>query len=253
MADNTHKGHRERLRERIKMGGFESLFPHEVLEYILFGCIKRGDTNNTAHQLIAAFGSLKGVFEGSVDELMAVSGIGESAAIYLKSYAFIAGLKNEPQKSLGERLASVGKIKKYLINFFLTKSKEEFHVLLLNAEGVLLSHISMLSPITNKVYVDMHEVFVAISAIKPAVIVFAHNHPSGSAYPSDQDINFTRRYFSALSLAFNLSICEHLIFTKEGECYSFRHSGLLNKIRKEIEIENGIEIAEPIDLGGLDE
>ncbi|MBR2070365.1 MAG: hypothetical protein IJ981_02960, partial [Clostridia bacterium] len=74
-----------------------------------------------------------------------------------------------------------------------------------------------------------------------------------NAYPSDQDINFTRRYFSALSLAFNMSICEHLIFTKEGECYSFRHSGLLNKIRKEIEIENGIEIAEPIDLGGLDE
>lgn len=253
MSDQTHIGHRKRLRERIIKNGFNSLFPHEMLEYILFGCISQGDTNALAHRLIAAFGGFEEVFEASIQELTAIHGIGETAALYLKSFEHVAKVFAKRQFKEGIYLGNLGAIRTYLQEFFSAKAREEFHVLLLDGNKKLLRHIVMSSPITDKVYVDMSEVMVAIASLEPAAIVFAHNHPSGVCTPSQNDIDFTHRYFSAIKLAFNISVCEHMIFTQNGDCYSFRNGGELERIRKDIEKANNIIVADSYDLGGFNE
>ena len=83
---NLHKGHRARLKKRLLNEGLDHFEPHQVLELVLFHVIPQQDTNPLAHKLIQRFGSLAGVFDASVEDLMSVEGIKESAATYLKMF-----------------------------------------------------------------------------------------------------------------------------------------------------------------------
>lgn len=78
-----HKGHRQRLRQRILDQGLDSLEPHEILEYLLGYAIPRQDTNPIAHALIDRFGSLDAVLSAGMPELCEVRGIGPSTARWL--------------------------------------------------------------------------------------------------------------------------------------------------------------------------
>ncbi len=57
-------------------------------------------------------------------------------------------------------------------------------------------------------------------------VVIAHNHPSGEARPSVQDIEATRtihRLFAALGI----SLVDHAIVARNGNAFSFRQAGLI--------------------------
>jgi DNA repair protein RadC len=56
-------------------------------------------------------------------------------------------------------------------------------------------------------------------------IVVAHNHPSGDAGPSDEDIRSTRALAEAAA-AIGVRLHDHLVFAGE-ECSSLRELGLL--------------------------
>lgn len=78
-----HKGHRQRLRQRILNQGLDSLAPHEILEYLLSYAIPRQDTNPIAHELIRSFGSLENVLNADIPALCRVKGIGPGSARWL--------------------------------------------------------------------------------------------------------------------------------------------------------------------------
>ena len=59
----VHDGHRERLRARFAEHGLESFNELNALELLLCYAIPRRDTNELAHRLLDAFGSLSGVFQ----------------------------------------------------------------------------------------------------------------------------------------------------------------------------------------------
>ena len=80
---NPHAGHRERMRERVRKHGFEGFAEHEILEYMLFHVIRRGNTNELGHALLDTFGSVSEVFRASYDELLQVPGIGPACADYI--------------------------------------------------------------------------------------------------------------------------------------------------------------------------
>ena len=64
-----HKGHRQRMRERVQNYGLDSLAEHEALEYILYLTNAQKDTNGIAHDLIDRFGDIP----KSVDNLLRVA------------------------------------------------------------------------------------------------------------------------------------------------------------------------------------
>ena len=77
---NRHQGHRQRMRERVKNYGLDSLAEHEALEYILYLTNAQKDTNGIAHDLIDRFGDFAGVLEASEEELCTVEGVGPASA-----------------------------------------------------------------------------------------------------------------------------------------------------------------------------
>jgi len=68
---------------------------------------------------------------------------------------------------------------------------------------------------------------VAIDALSldAAVVVMAHNHPHGEAWPSRADRDATRRLADALR-TFGVRLHEHLV-VGAGGAWSFRAAGLL--------------------------
>lgn len=253
MDTNSHIGHRKRLRERIETNGFETLFPHELLEYILFGAITQGDTNVLAHRLISTFGSIEKVFLAEREELLKVKGVGSSTATLIKSYQYIANMLEKTKTTPHKKLSTLGQLRSYFYTFFKGKFKEEFHVLLLTKDFVIIKHIITSSPMVDKVVVDMNDVIKSIAQEKPYAVIFAHNHPSGVVTPTVADIEFTKRYFGALYLAFNIVLAEHMIFNSVGDCYSFKNGGELNSIKEIVEKQNNTYIKDNINLGGFNE
>lgn len=84
-----HKGHRERMRRRFERGGmdFNAFADHEVLEMLLFSCYRRQNTNEIAHDLINAFGSLEKVLGAPIEELCGIGSVNRSVAARLKFYS----------------------------------------------------------------------------------------------------------------------------------------------------------------------
>ena len=80
-----HAFHRARMRTRFLQAGAETLADHELLELLLYYAVPRRDTNATAHELLEHFGTFDKLFAASVSELTQVSGIGENAAVLLKT------------------------------------------------------------------------------------------------------------------------------------------------------------------------
>lgn len=81
--EQSHEGHRKRMRERILANGPESLQPHELVEFLLFYAIPRRNLNPLAHQLLQHFGTLQSLFSATKEELMQVSGVSAQTAEYL--------------------------------------------------------------------------------------------------------------------------------------------------------------------------
>ena len=78
----THDGHRQRLKTEF-LARPDSFPDHKLLELLLFYANPRSDTNPLAHELLDTFGSLHGVLEARMDQLLAVKGVGERTAAQL--------------------------------------------------------------------------------------------------------------------------------------------------------------------------
>lgn len=133
-----HTGHRERLKYKIETAGLDHLAPHEVLEYILFYCIPRKDTNELAHELIKKFGSLSGVLEAGASELEKINGISHSTAMFLSSIPNISRyyLKDRWQdKPIIKDSLVLGN---YLCDLFAGEKNEAFYVISLDSRCRLI-------------------------------------------------------------------------------------------------------------------
>ena len=112
-----HSGHRERVKQKFVDCGDLAFGDHELLELMLFHSIPRQNTNDIAHRLIDRFGSLKGVMEARLDELITVKGVGRNTAILIKtSFAINARCKKNTADKRTQ-FKSINSLQEYLILF----------------------------------------------------------------------------------------------------------------------------------------
>ncbi len=102
---------------------------------------------------------------------------------------------------------------------------EEFWVAYLSAGNRVVEKVRVSQGGVQGTVVD-HKLIVkrAVERLCCSIVV-VHNHPSGVARPSDEDVAVTGKLVRAASL-FDIAVLDHLIVTR-GECFSFRREGLL--------------------------
>jgi DNA repair protein RadC len=138
-AHTHHLGHRERLRQRAKVGGFIALPDYELLELYLFRTFPRGDVKPLAKALLARFGSLGAVLGATIEEIATVPGVGEAAAIDIKllhEATLRAGRdKIVKRPVISSWSALLGYVRVALAN----EPREQFRVLFLDKKNQLIA------------------------------------------------------------------------------------------------------------------
>ena len=203
-----HDGHRQRSKRRYLALGAEGMEDHQLLELLLFYAIPRQDTNETAHRLIQRFGSLQGVLHAAPEELTSVEGVGENAAVLVRlvgDMALRARCSSLPQKVLN----SPDRTGAYFMELLAGEKKEMLYQVCLDAKGKLLTCRCISKG----------------SVAGASSIILAHNHPSGVALPSQQDLLVTRQIQEALS-PLNIRLADHVVVA-DSDYVSMAESGLL--------------------------
>lgn len=220
-----HSGHRKRMRDRYLLQGADGFYPHEMLEMMLYYAVPMKDTNALASRLITTFGSFSAVLDASVAQLKEF-GLTENQAVFLKMMPDICRLYINDKHNNGSKIIDPENIGLYICDKFIGREEEHVLLILIDSKGKEL-YCGMIArgsltgaqmPIRKIVDLAMH--YRAVSAI------IAHNHPSGSALPSREDLKATRNIVTALELV-GVHFIDHFIVA-DHDCISLRESGLLD-------------------------
>lgn len=211
-GESIHKDHKKRLRERFQMhDDFTGFSDHEVLEMLLSYSIIRRDTNKTAHDLINHFGSLHEVFNADREELKSVGGIGERTATLLIMQRALFGAYNKSRFEMsGKSIDDKESMTEYIKSLFASAKNEQLYLLCVSAAGKVTKTHLLTRGADDYVNADPRSIVkVAINADAKGVI-FAHNHPTGIAHPSENDIKTTINLQTCLSMV-GIQLLEHYV------------------------------------------
>lgn len=220
---SIHEGHRQRLKERFRRSGLDNFTDVQVLELALFYCIPRRDTNPIAHALLEHFGSLSQVLEASVEELQKVEGIGENTALYLSMLPQIGRYYLVDRTQREVILPTIDKCGAYLVPFFFGRPTESVFLLCLDAKCKVLCCREVGRGSVNSAGVSVRKIVETAIGANATSAVLAHNHPSGLALPSAEDIQTTRRVAAALA-AVEVHLADHIVVA-DGDYVSMVQSG----------------------------
>jgi DNA repair protein RadC len=222
---DLNEGHRERLRQRVRMGGFAGLPDYELLELHLFRTFPRGDVKPKAKALLTRFGSLGGVLGASIDELKTVAGIGASAALDLKlvhESALRIGRESIAKRPI---ISSWSALLGYVRIALANEAREQFRVLFLDKKNQLIADERMNEGTVDHAPVYPREVMRRALELSASALILVHNHPSGDPTPSGSDIDMTRQIIDA-GRSLRISVHDHLVVGREGVA-SFKALGLI--------------------------
>ena len=220
---SIHDGHRQRLKERFLRSGLDNFTDIQVLELALFYCIPRKDTNPIAHALLDHFGSLSQVLEASVEELQKVPGIGENTALYLTMLTQIGRFYLVDRSQREVILPTIDKCGAYLVPFFFGRTVETVFLLCLDAKCKVLCCREIGEGSVNSAGISVRRIVEVALGTNATTVVLAHNHPSGIALPSAEDVQTTRRVAAALS-AVEVQLADHIVVA-DGDYVSMVLSG----------------------------
>ena len=220
---SVHDGHRQRLKDRFLESGLDGFTQVQALELLLFYCIPRKDTNAIAHALLERFGSLAGVMDASVEELCTVPGIGANAATLLHLVPEMSRFYLVSRMAKNDILQTQDDCAAYLLPRFFGRTVETVYLLCLDAKCKVLCCREVGDGIVNAAGISVRRIMEVALAANASSVVLAHNHPSGMALPSYEDLQATVQIGEALR-AVDIVLADHIIVA-DDDYVSLAQSG----------------------------
>ena len=223
MSESIHKGHRQRLKDRFLTEGLDHFTEIQVLELVLFYAIPRKDTNPIAHALLDHFGSLAQVLDAAPEELAKVPGMGDSAAAYLHLLTQVARYYLVNRSTQNKVLPTLEDCANYLVPFFHGRRVETVFLLCLDAKCKVLCCKEVGEGSVNSAGISTRRIVETALGANASVVVLAHNHPSGIAIPSGEDVQTTKRIAAALQ-SVEIQLADHIVVA-DADYVSMAQSG----------------------------
>lgn len=217
-----HAGHRERLRKKFLLGDIDSLEDHEILELSLFYAIPRKNTNGISHNLLNEFGSIPAIFDAPISALKKVKGIGESSALFIKLMCSLTRIYHERKYNPDKKCLSMEEINELLVRKFIGRCEEAVAIVLLDAKGKILFDGVINKGSVNGVDLYVRKMIELVTLYRASSLIMAHNHPSGIAVPSPEDLKSTERIYN-LFRSMSVSLLDHIIVA-DGDYISLRQT-----------------------------
>ena len=214
----------ERPRERLLARGAENVTDAELVAILLRSGVQGKSAVDLARDLLTQYGGVTRMLEAGA-ELEGVKGLGPAkraqfgAAIELVRRA----LKEQLKRSAA--LTSPAAVRDYLRLALAGRKEEAFLCIWLDAQHRAIGFEIPFTGTLTQTSVYPREIVKAALRMNAAAVIFAHNHPSGVAQPSQSDELLTRNLKDALSLI-EVKVLDHFIVAG-NQAMSFAERGLL--------------------------
>jgi DNA repair protein RadC len=215
----------ERPREKLLHLGRQALSDAELLA-ILLRTGSRGQTAvDVARGLLNDFGSLRALLDAGQQEFCARHGLGVSKYTQFQSVIEIGRRYLYESLSTGPALTQVDSTRDYLTITLRAYPYEVFACLFLDNRHHVIAFEELFNGTINGASVHPREVVKRALHHNAAAVIFAHNHPSGVAEPSQADRQITERLKQALDLV-DIRVLDHFVIG-DGQACSFAERGLI--------------------------
>lgn len=200
----------ERPREKLLIKGAAYLTDAELLAIFLRTGIKGSSAVDLAKCLLKHFGGLREIFESGLNEFCLLRGLGPSQYAQLQAVQELAQRHLLESLQREDALTSVTLSRLYVKSRLRASPREVFICLFLDSQHRVIAQEELFQGTIDSAAVYPREVLSRAFYHNAAAIIFAHNHPSGVAEPSEADIAITRRLKSALDLV-DIKTLDHLV------------------------------------------
>src|SRR5262245_2002251 len=213
----------DRPRERLLASGAGALSDAELVAILLRTGLPGKSAVDLARDLLRKYKGIAAMLEAG--DLETVSGLGPA-----KRAQFAAAIelsRRALQEALEKRsaLTSPGAVRDYLRLALSRREEEVFVCIWLDAQHKVIHIEQAFSGTLTQTSVYPREIVKSALARNAAAVIFAHNHPSGVAQPSQADELLTRNLKEALALV-EVKVLDHFIIAG-NQAISFAERGLL--------------------------
>jgi DNA repair protein RadC len=211
MADkNVHANHRSRMKRRfLDEGSLDGFEIHEQLEMLLYYAYPRQDTNGIAHRLLESFGSFSALCDASVSSLMD-AGMTENVAVLLKMIPEFSRIYINDKHYNTDKIIDIEHLGEYFLPKFIGKDTEEVHLLLMDSKCKELFSGKISKGSFTATEVPIKKIVELTLKYNAYTAVLAHNHPSGSAFPSRADLDITKKLILTME-QIDSKLIDHII------------------------------------------
>lgn len=209
----VHAGHRERMRKRFALTGFDGWSKHEVLEFMLYDVFTRQNTNEIAHDLLSRCGnSISRLFDNAQTEcLMDVEGVGEKTVRYLRvQKAFMEYCRSEMMKERSIQLTRDNFTQ--VLEFVEFPSDTEDILLICLDRYLRVKYVTRITEASSggQASTTAERLVRSAAASGAKNVVLVHNHPSGCDRASYEDMVMTSNA-ERLLRQFDIDLIDHFI------------------------------------------
>jgi DNA repair protein RadC len=201
----------DRPREKLILRGAQSLTDSELIAILLRTGRKGKAVVEIARDLINENTNLAVLASSSIEKLKKNKGIGNDKAATLAAAFEISRRISSQSKFFSDKKITVPEdVAEIFIPLLRDDLKEKFFVICLNSANKIIKYEMISVGNLNSSVVHAREIFKVAIENNSANIILLHNHPSGNAEPSNEDISITKKIVEAGKIM-DIQVFDHII------------------------------------------
>ena len=211
--------------DKLSSRGAAALNDEELVAVLVADNQQDDEALASARAVMAECGSIVELSRIDPSRLRMVAGIGRLRASRLKAAIELGRRVSLADGLANERIASDSDVVRLMEPLLAHLQHEECWALYLASSGRVIERMRISQGGVQATVVDCKLIIKRAIELLASQIVLVHNHPSGSAEPSRQDMELTERVAEASKL-FDIRLLDHVIVA-HGAHYSFRANGIV--------------------------
>ena len=214
----------ERPRERLLAQGAQALSDAELVAILLRTGVRGKSAVELARDILKQCDGVTRTLEAGA-ELETIKGLGPAKRAQFAAAVELARRALQETLAANTALTSPGAVRDYLRLKLAGRKEEAFICIWLDAQHRAVDFEVAFTGTFTQTSVYPREIVKKALARNAAAVIFAHNHPSGVAQPSQSDELLTRNLRDALALV-EVKVLDHFIVAG-NQAISFAERGLL--------------------------
>src|SRR5437870_3972288 len=176
----------ERPRERLLANGAGALSDAELVAVLLRSGVRGKSAVDLARELLTEYDGVTHMLEAGA-ELETIKGLGPAKRAQFAAAIELARRSLQEKLKENAALTSPGAVRDYLRLKLAARKEEAFVCIWLDAQHKAIDFEVAFTGTLTQTSVYPREIVKAALRVNAAAVIFAHNHPSGVAQPSQPD------------------------------------------------------------------